>query len=152
MNGLFIFIFEMPLIKWLETKSFTKTSLMLFGAVLTGLSFVVLNMTSWVGILVIGMLLMTIGEMIAFPFSNAFAMDRAKKGNQGEYMALYSIAFSIAHIFGHNIGMQMASNYGFDNTWYVISMLAALCVVLLIILKQVLNRKKVATKKVTQTI
>ncbi len=152
MNGFLIFILEMPLIKWLENSRFTKTGLMLFGAVLTGLSFVVLNMTAWVGVLVIGMLLMTIGEMIAFPFSNAFAMDRAKKGNQGEYMALYSIAFSIAHIFGHNAGMQMASNYGFGNTWYVISMLAALCVVLLIILKRVLKRKKLSAKKVAQTI
>ena len=40
------------------------------------------NLTGWVGILIIGMLFMTIGEMIAFPFSNAFAMERAKKGNR----------------------------------------------------------------------
>jgi len=152
MNGFLIFIFEMPLIKWLENSRFTKTGLMLFGAVLTGLSFVVLTISSWIGVLVIGMLFMTVGEMIAFPFSNAFAIDRAKKGNQGEYMALYSISFSIAHIFGHNAGMQIASNYGFDNTWYVISLLAALCVVLLIILKQVLKRKKLAVKKVRQII
>lgn len=152
MNGFLIFILEMPLIKWLENSRFTKTGLMIFGAILTGLSFMVLNITSWIGVLVIGMLFMTVGEMIAFPFSNAFAIDRAKKGNQGEYMALYSIAFSVAHIFGHNVGMQMASNYGFDNTWYVISMLAALCVVLLIILKQVLKRKKLVSKKVTQTV
>jgi len=143
MNGFLIFIFEMPLIKWLENSRFTKTGLMLFGAILTGLSFVVLNMTSWVGILIIGMLLMTIGEMIAFPFSNAFAMNRAKKGNLGEYMALYSIAFSIAHIFGHNIGMRMVSNVGYDNTWYVITILAALCALLLFILKRYINAKKV---------
>ena len=140
MNGFLIFLFEMPLIKWLENSRFTKTGLMLFGAVLTGLSFIVLNMTSWVGVLVIGMLLMTFGEMIAFPFSNAFAMDRAKKGNQGEYMALYSITFSIAHIFGHNAGMRMVDKVGFDSTWYVISLLAALCVLLLFILKQYMKR------------
>jgi MFS family permease len=143
LNGFVIFVFEMPLIKWLENSRFTKTGLMLLGAILTGLSFVVLNMTSWIGILVIGMLLMTIGEMIAFPFSNAFAMDRAKKGNQGEYMALYSIAFSIAHIFGHNIGMRMVSNVGYDNTWYIITLLAALCALLLFILKRYIKAKKV---------
>ena len=81
--------------------------------------------------------------MIAFPFSNAFAMDRAKKGNQGEYMALYSIAFSIAHIFGHNIGMRMVSNVGYDNTWYIITLLAALCALLLFILKRYIKAKKV---------
>ncbi len=143
MNGFIIFIFEMPLIKWLENSRFTKSGLMLFGATLTGLSFIVLNMTSWVGILIIGMFLMTVGEMIAFPFSNAFAMQRAKGGNQGEYMALYSIAFSFAHIFGHNAGMQMVNKIGFDNTWYVISLLAALCVFLLFILKQFMKSKKI---------
>lgn len=142
MNGFIIFVFEMPLIKWLENTRYTRSGLMLFGAVLTGLSFLILNMSSWAGVVVIGMLFMTFGEMIAFPFSNAFAMDRAKKGNQGEYMALYSISFSIAHIFGHNMGMRLVDGLGFDNTWYIVTMLAVLCVFLLFILNQFLNRKK----------
>lgn len=142
LNGFLIFVFEMPLIKWLENTRFTKTSLMLFGAVLTGLSFIILNFTNWVGVLLIGMLLMTFGEMIAFPFSNAFAMERAKKGNQGEYMALYSISFSIAHIFGHNLGLQMIDKLGFDNTWFIITGLAAFCIFLLFFLRQYLNALK----------
>jgi predicted MFS family arabinose efflux permease len=146
-NGFFIFVFEMPLIKWLENTNFTKSGLMLFGAILTGLSFLILNFTNWTGILILGILLMTFGEMIAFPFSNAFAMDRAKKGNQGEYMALYSIAFSIAHIFGHNAGMRLVDLLGFDNTWYLVTILAALCVFLLFILSTYLNRKKKLKKK-----
>lgn len=134
-NGFFIFIFEMPLIKWLENTRYTKSSLMLFGAALTGLSFLVLNFSNWSGILIIGMFLMTIGEMIAFPFSNAFAMQRAKKGNQGEYMALYSIAFSFAHIFGHNAGMRIVDGFGFDNTWYIMAALGSVCAFLLLYLK-----------------
>jgi predicted MFS family arabinose efflux permease len=86
---------------------------------------------------------MTFGEMIAFPFSNAFAMDRAKKGNQGEYMALYSISFSIAHIFGHNAGLQMVAGFGFDKTWYFTTILAGLCVFLLFLLKQRMRIKPV---------
>lgn len=131
LNGFLIFIFEMPLIKWLENSNNTKLGLMFIGAILTGLSILVLNLTSWSGVLVIGMLLMTFGEMIAFPFSNAFAQDRAKKGNQGEYMALYSISFSIAHIFGHNAGLQMTSHLGFDNTWYIVTGIAVICALIL---------------------
>jgi predicted MFS family arabinose efflux permease len=136
MNGFLIFVFEMPLIKWLENSRFSKSGLMLTGAVLTGLSFLILNVTSWTGVLIIGMLLMTFGEMVAFPFSNAFAMERAKHGNQGEYMALYSISFSIAHIFGHNMGLQLVNSVGYSKTWYFTTLLAALCVFLLFILKQ----------------
>ena len=71
-NGFFIFIFEMPLISWLETKNNSKIKLVLIGLFLVALSFIILNTTSWVGILIVGILLMTIGEMVAFPFSNSF--------------------------------------------------------------------------------
>ena len=80
MNGFLIFLLEMPLIKWLEESKYSKERLMFVGLLLTAISFLVLNLTGWVGVLVIGMLFMTIGEMIAFPFSNAFVMERAKKG------------------------------------------------------------------------
>ncbi|HEY5686943.1 MAG TPA: MFS transporter [Yeosuana sp.] len=139
LNGFLIFVFEMPLIKWLENSRFTKSGLMLMGALLTGFSFLVLNVSSWSGVLIIGMLLMTFGEMIAFPFSNAFAMERAKKGNPGEYMALYSISFSIAHIFGHNAGLQLVDIFGFDKTWCLATLLAGFSVFLLFILNQKLK-------------
>ncbi|WP_417856404.1 MDR family MFS transporter [Xanthomarina gelatinilytica] len=141
LNGFFIFILEMPLIKWLEHTRYTKPGLMIFGATLTLVSFLVLDLTSWVGVLVIGMLLMTIGEMIAFPFSNAFAMQRAKKGNQGEYMALYTISFSISHIFGHNAGLHLVDSFGFDATWLIMGLLGLICVSLLYYLKQYLKSK-----------
>ncbi|MFI0427912.1 MFS transporter [Mariniflexile sp. HMF6888] len=142
LNGFLIFIFEMPLIKWLENTNYTKLGLMSFGAILTGLSLLILNFTTWSGVLVVGMLLMTIGEMIAFPFSNAFAVERAKKGNQGEYMALYSISFSIAHIFGHNAGLQMTAALGFDNTWYIVSIIALISAIILFVLNRNLNLKR----------
>jgi len=141
-NGLLIFIFEMPLIKWLENTKYTKLGLMYFGAILTGLSLLILNFTSWSGVLIIGMVLMTVGEMVAFPVSNAFAVNRAQKGNQGEYMALYSMSFSIAHIFGHNAGLQMTASFGYDNTWYIVSSIAALCALILFVLNRNLNSKR----------
>lgn len=142
-NGLVIFILEMPLIKWLENSIYTKAGLMLFGAILLGISFLVLTFTPWVGILLISMLFMTIGEMITFPFSNAFAIERAKGGNQGEYMAMYVMAFSIAHIFGHNAGLQLVNYIGYDKTWMIMCILTVFCILLLILLK--LNLSKVPT-------
>ncbi len=142
MNGFIIFLLEMPLIKWLENSRFTKVGLMLFGGILTALSFVVLLISTWTGILIIGMFLMTIGEMIAFPFSNAFAMQRAKKGNQGEYMALYSIAFSFAHIFSHNSGMHLISVLGFDKTWLIVTGIAVLSAFFMFLLMQLLKKEK----------
>jgi predicted MFS family arabinose efflux permease len=141
LNGFFIFLLEMPLIKWLEQTKYTKVGLILFGLLLTALSFYVINLTSWAGILIIGMLLMTIGEMIAFPFSNAFAMDRAKKGKQGEYLSMYVMAFSIAHIFGHNVGLRLVDSLGYDNTWYIMLGLGFIGILLLMYLKRRLKNE-----------
>ena len=127
----------MPLIKYLEKLNYSKTNYVIFGLALVGLSFLLFNLFSWAGILVIGMLLMTLGEMIAFPFSNAIAMERSKRGNQGEYMALYSIAFSISHIFAHNYGMHSIANNGYTFTWNVITVISVLGILLLLLLKRI---------------
>ena len=131
----------MPLIKWLEDSKVSKVKLIALGLFLVAISFIILNLTSWVGVLIIGILLMSTGEMIAFPFSNAFAIERAEKGNQGEYMAFYSISFSLAHIFSHNIGMQMIDKFGFETSWTVITLLSFIGVLILLYLLHFLKKE-----------
>ncbi len=142
LNGALIFFFEMPLIAYLEKTKLTKIGNVIGGFVLTGISFLLLLITPWAGVLVIGMIIATLGEMVAFPFGNAFALDRSKKGRQGAYMGLYSMSFSLAHIFGHNSGMQFINNFGFENTWVFMTLIAALGTFLLYIVKRKLNQEK----------
>ena len=144
-NGFFIFVFEMPLIHWLENLKKDKIKLVALGLFLVSLSFVILLTTSWIGVLFVGIILMTIGEMIAFPFSNAFAMERGKKGNQGEYMAMYAISFSLASIFSHNSGMQMISFVGYELTWLFMTIFAFLGVAILMTLKHFALKKEQPT-------
>jgi predicted MFS family arabinose efflux permease len=145
-NGFFIFVFEMPLINWLVNTKKSKVKLVALGLFLVAISFIVLNLTSWLGILIIGMFLMTIGEMIAFPFSNAFAIERGKKGNQGEYMAMYAISFSLASIFSHNTGMQLIDKFGYEFTWSFMTVFAMIGVAILVFLLRILKKEKVNYK------
>ena len=138
LNGILIFALEMPLIKWLESTNYTKTGMMLFGLLITSLSFLLLLISPWIGIIIISMVLLTFGEMVVFPFSNSFALNRAKRGLKGQYMALYSIAFSISHVFCHNLGFHMIDAYGFDKTWLLMAVLGLVGVFLLIILKKIM--------------
>jgi len=131
------------LVKWLEDSGKSMVGLILFGGILTMFSFAVLNLTGWVGVLIIGMLLMTIGEMISFPFSNAYAMKRAKRGNQGEYMALYSITFAVSHIIGHNSGMQLIDKFGYETTWNIMSVVMIVSVLILVYLRHLSRKEKV---------
>ncbi|WP_408641370.1 MFS transporter [Salinimicrobium sediminilitoris] len=124
LNGFLIFLFEMPLIKYLEGKVRSSLFHVITGTILVSISFLLINLTGWVGILLVGMIFLTLGEMIAFPFSNSFALKRAEGGKQGSYMAMYSIAFSIGHIFGHNSGMQLIDKFGYTLTWNVMILLS----------------------------
>lgn len=142
LSGLTIFLLEMPLVKYLEYKPWSNITKVIIGCVLLVFSFLILNITQWQGVLIIGILLMTFGEMIVFPFSNAIALNFAKNGNQGEYMALYSIAFSISHIFGHNSGMQLIGKTGFNNTWYVMALLGLFCILTFLYLRYLKNKNK----------
>ena len=116
-NGVLIVLFEMPLISWLERRKLSKTMATFWGVFFLALSFIVLNISTWSGVLLIGMILMTIGEMIGSPFSNALALEMAPKGRKGSYMGVYSMSFSISHIFGHNAGMNLVDTFGFSFTW-----------------------------------
>ena len=89
------------------------------SAILIGFSYIILNLWFSVWALAIGMLLITVGEMLNFPNANRVAMDRAEGGKIGDYMGLYTIAFSIAHIVGHNGGLFMIHHFGYEVTWWI---------------------------------
>jgi len=131
MNGLLIFILEMPLVNALDKSKLESLKIVIGGCILIALGFFVLNIAPWIGIAVIGVIFMTFGEMLGFPFSNSYALDRSKKGNQGSYMALYSMSFSVAHILGPNVGMQFSEKFGFEATWYL---MGAICMIACVIL------------------
>lgn len=139
MNGMLIFLFEMPLINWLENSRVSKATVLLIGTLILGLGFLVFNLSEWVGILVISMFFITLGEMLIFPFANSFAMERSQKGKAGEYMALFPIAFSAAHIIGPKIGMQFIENYGYGFTWSMTFVATAIGLALCLYLKYRLN-------------
>lgn len=143
LNGIVIVLLEMPLIAQLEKGRTSLPQLMLIGTTLTGISFILLYVTNWPGVLIIGMLFMTIGEMIFFPFSNAFAVERSKKGKMGEYMGLYTISFSLSHIISHFTGFKLIVAFGYNITWIIISVIALVGVISLMFLTRFIKNEKV---------
>ena len=143
LNGIVIFLVEMPLVAFFENERFSKYRILAVSAFLIALSFFVLNISEWYGVLAAGMIFMTFGEMLNFPFLNAFAMDRAAKfNNQGEYMALFTMAFSVSHIFAHNSGMQLIDHYGYKITWYIMGGLLFISIGLFVWLRDIVKDEK----------
>ncbi len=130
LNGGLIFILEMPLIHYLEKAVLNKVKIILWSLVLIALSFFVLNISYWIGILIISMLIITIAEMLGFPYTNAFAMNRASKGREGQYLGLYTMAFSLSLIFSSKIGMEVIDNFSFEANWYLMGILSLIATLL----------------------
>lgn len=149
LNGVLIVVFEMPLIAWMQHKKWSNIQNTITGLVMTGVSFVFLFWDFWVGLVVIGMIIATFGEMISFPFSNKFALDRSKFGKQGAFMGLYTMSFSVAHIFGHNGGMQVIEHFGFQNTWLLLIGLTLIAWILLFIVHRMLKKEENREKETT---
>lgn len=136
MNGLLIFLIEMPLIKELEKPKYSIHGVLMVSMLVLSFSFLVLNLFSGGLVLVVSMLFLTFGEMLNFPFTNSLAMKRAERGRIGDYMALFSMAFSLAHILGHKTGMFLVDNFGFRITWYIMSGILFLSLFLFLWLKK----------------
>ena len=130
LNGLLIFALEMPIVSYFERKQKGKLKIIFWGALMMGFSFYGLLIDFWAGMLIVSMILISIGEIFAFPFSNAFAMSRAPLGHEGRYMALYTMSFSLANIVSSKAGLGIIADYGYQVNWFVMGsfgVIAAMC-------------------------
>lgn len=128
-NGILIFLLEMPLVRGLESRKFPKIKIIQVSLVMIAVAYPMLNMPNIYFIpILLSLLLITFGEMFAFPFTNSIALSSAPKGMDGKYMAYYSIAFSSANLLSAKTGFTLIDNIGYGNTWYIFGMIGAISV------------------------
>jgi predicted MFS family arabinose efflux permease len=128
LNGLLIFFLEMPIVSFSQRKGIDKLKIILWGSLLMSISFYLLLINTWAGILVISIIIITFGEMFIFPFSNSFALSRAPKGHEGHYMALFTMSFSLAHIASSKTGLELIGHFGYQTNWFFMGTLGLLSV------------------------
>ena len=142
LNGILIFMFEMPLVSIMERKQVKRMKIIFWGAFLISLSFYVLLMDAWVGILGISIIIVTFGEILSFPFSNAFAMGRAPRGQEGRYMALYTMSFSLAHIVSSKVGLEIIGSFGYATNWFLMGSFGVVAMLFNLWLQRLLQAEK----------
>ncbi|MDR7212713.1 MFS transporter [Flavobacterium piscis] len=144
LNGLLIFALEMPTVGFMERKGFAKIKIIILGSFIMALSFFLLLINVWAGILVLSMICISIGEILAFPFSNAFALSRAPRGQEGRYMALYTMSFSLAHIVSSKVGFEIISRLGYQINWLFMAIIGVVATLCCFWIKNALIREKVS--------
>lgn len=124
LNGLVVFLVEMPLIHCIEGKK-SPLSQVRVGVILYILAYLsfVLPFHSFLAA-VLFMVAISFGEIFVMPFSSNYSMARSGKRNQGQYMGLYVMAYSISNVIAPLFGTQVISAWGFHTLWYLIIVLA----------------------------
>lgn len=117
LNGLLIFLFEMPLIDYLEKKKYVATKIILAGSVFMTIGFFCLLISKSIGIIALSISFITLGQILLFSFSNTFAFTRAISGHEGKYMALYTMSFSAAQITSPKIGLTVIDSFSYFSNW-----------------------------------
>ncbi len=128
-NGLIIVLLEMPFIYFLERR-FAAMGLIIAGVLMIGASFLWFTIDMWhVWAVIWWVLLISIGEIISFPFSNTLAMERAPMHLRGQYMGVYTMMFSISFILSPLAGTWIADQHGFTALWWVCVLLSTISAV-----------------------
>jgi len=147
-NGILIFFMEMPIVSYIERKKFDKVKVVTIGTFIMGLCMYLLLINQWEIVLWIMMFIMTFGEMLAFPFSNSFAMGRAPKGHEGRYMAIFTMSYSFAHILSAKTGffiIEFSNSYQYN--WFFMGSLGIIGTLLGYFTLVLLRKEKAITLK-----
>lgn len=126
LNGLLVFTVEMPLIFRLEGRKpqldYVRVGLLLY-------LFSYLTLVTPLGAsaaAVIFTVVISFGEMFVMPFSSNYVYGRSAGKSQGQYMALYTMAYGIANILAPLFGTQVIAAWGYSTLWYSAAALAAI--------------------------
>lgn len=123
LNGLLVFFIEMPLVHRLEGRA-SVLKYIRMGLILYAFAFAMFlfSVGFWPALIFISVI--SVGEMLVMPFSSNFVFGRSEGSKQGQYMALYTMAYSIANIIAPFLGTQIIAHWGYATLWSGVAMLA----------------------------
>jgi MFS family permease len=126
-NGITVMVVEMPLIFNIENKK-SKLWFVRFGIILYGLSYIAFSLpSSWGWLLaVFYMITISFGEIFVMPFSTNWAMKHAGEARQGQYMGLYTMAYSSSNVVAPLLGTQIIAAFGYSTLWLVLAALSSM--------------------------
>ena len=116
LNAMLIVLAEMLLIRAVENRD--RMRMVGLGAFLVCGGLAILPFGPGWMTAVVFMVVLTVGEMLSMPITNAVVAERAGVGSVGRYMGVYTLAFSTAFVIGPIAGTAIFQNFGPQTLWY----------------------------------
>lgn len=115
-NASLIVVAEMLLIRAVE--NFDRMKMVGLGAFLVCCGLAILPLGPGWMTAVLFMVVLTAGEMLSMPITNAVVAERAGVESVGRYMGVYTLAFSTAFVIGPIAGTAIYQNFSPQTLWY----------------------------------
>lgn len=132
LNGVLIALFEMLLIRRWEGRK-PGMYYIVGGSILTALAYIVFMIQGHLPGLhlavmaILSIVLLTFGEMMAFPFINTLIMSRAGESNKGRYASAYAISWAVANVAGPGGGALLIQRFGYNALWLALVLTCCGC-------------------------
>jgi MFS family permease len=104
--------------------------MMALGTLLSGMGFALFGFIHTYSLAVVAMVILTFGEMIWAPVSNALVANFAPEDKRGRYMAAFGFSWGIPFAIGPLLAGQLLDSGNGDWLWYacgILSILGTLC-------------------------
>jgi MFS family permease len=119
------------LLQFWVTRRVTKYAPMLMlalGTVVFGIGFAMYGFVSGYVLFMLAMIIITIGEMIFVPVSQALVAQFAPEDMRGRYMAMFGFSWTIPIAIGPLLAGLIMDNYDPNWVWYAASIVAVIAV------------------------
>ena len=116
--------------------------MMALGTLFYMVGFGLFGFVSLYWLFMLNIVIVTIGEMIIMPTSQALAANFAPEAMRGRYMAVFGLTWGIPSIFGPGLAGLILDNLNPNLLWYVAGVLCAIAAVAYYFLHLRLGRQK----------
>ena len=140
LNTLVIVVCQMPILHVVER--FDTLRVIGVGAFLLCAGFALLPLGTTPGSLAVTVLVWTCGEMLTTPLLEGFVARRSPVENRGQYMGLFSAAFSVAFVLAPVGGTWVYGRYGYLTLWGLCGLLGVVLWVAFFLLSATVRKQQ----------
>lgn len=147
LNGILVLLFELPIVNYVEKNKINRLLVISYGVLAMAISYLMIVIGNNVFLLVLMMIFMTLGVMLTFPFANNFVKERSLKKQEGKFMAVFTMSYSVAQIISTKTGMEIIAAYGYRTNWIALTLLGFFGFFLAYRLINIVNREREEIKE-----
>lgn len=115
-SGFIIVVLEMLVVNFAD-KYLTIAKTLLYGILMCAAAYAMLAINHHISMIMLSISILSVGEILVLPFMSTITALRSGKTNQGAYMGLNGMTFSISFIITPLLGTSVASDLGFNTLW-----------------------------------